>query len=280
MRRCVRLRAFRRSMRTPSASPGTHTVETLELIHRTVAYPFAFVVAPLALATFAGAPGHRRTGQVYLWVMVFLYLTGTAMTLTRHEWSSWGFARNVAFNFAGFSLVLYGARAIVLFRRPEPVAPGRVDFLLGGLLVASAAALFLLGLFRDTPVRVFALLVGLLAWLEVRELRAGFRPRVVLLHRHVRYILASYFYVLTVASIVHLGDELPRDLKWLWPSLIGGLFVWAATTTRSKWLRRRRRWVLRGVVAITILLAIGFGGYAMWEVSRELRGGPAVTREP
>lgn len=255
-------------------------MDALVTLHRAVGYPLAFLVAPLALATFAGARGHARTGRIYLWAMVFLYATGLSFTLTHQAWWTWHFGRNIAFNFVGFSLVVYGVRAMVLFRRPGPVAPAPVDWMLGGLLVAGAATLVVLGVFRDTPVRVFAALATLLAWLEVRELRAGFRPKGVLYRRHVRYILASYFYVLTVVSVVHLGDELPRDLKWLWPAILGSAFVWAATSRRAGWLRRRRRAVLRTAIAITIAVALGFGGYAMWEVSRELGGGPAVVREP
>ena len=249
----------------------------LVLIHRAVAYPFAFLLAPAALLTFAGAPGHRRLGKAYLYLMTFLYATGSVVTLTG-DWGTWGFARNVVFNLFGFSLVLFGARAMVLFRRPGPVVPGRLDRALAGLLVATTIALIVLGLFRDTPVRVFAGLGALLCWLELKELRAGFQPRALLYHRHVRYILASYFYVLTVASVVHLGDELSRDLKWLWPAAIGMVVVWT-TTTRARWIWTRRRAVLRGAIALTVLLALAFGGYAMVEVARAARGGPAITRE-
>lgn len=252
-------------------------LDSLMVIHRAVGYAFAFVVAPVALATFAGAPGHVRTGRAYFWLMVFLYATGSVVTLTQHDWGTWGFARNVAFNLTGFSFVLVGVRAMVLFRREGSVQPGRIDAALAGLLVACASALLILGLFRDTPVRVFAGLTWVLVWLELRELRAGFRPRALLYRRHVRYILASYFYVLTVASIVHLGDEMSRDLKWLWPAAIGTFVVWAATT-RAAVLNRRR--LLRAAVALTITLAVGFGGYAIWETFQELAGGPSVTREP
>lgn len=103
------------------------TDHLVELIHRIVGYPLAFVIAPIALATFAGARGHRGIGVAYVAGMSFLYLSGTALTLTRHEWGSWEFGRNVVFNLLGYSLVLYGFRAMWLMNRPEVPRPAALD---------------------------------------------------------------------------------------------------------------------------------------------------------
>ena len=248
---------------------------TVEFIHRLVGYPLAFLVAPLALATFASTRvadrlKHRGLGRWYLYLMTFLYISGTFLTLTRHPWASWDFARNLTFNFLGFSTILFGARAMVLFQRLGEAAPGTLDRVLAGLLLATASALALLALAPDPTVRVFAVIAAVLAALEIRELRAGFQPRELLYRRHIRYVLVSYFYVLTVASIVHLGDELPRDLKWLWPSAVGALVVCAATATAPAWLRRHRARVTRAAVLTTLTVGLCFGGYALYEVLRDL----------
>jgi Na+/proline symporter len=89
-----------------------------------------------------------------------------------------------------------------------------------------------------------------------------FEPRELLFRRHIRYILASYFYVLTVASIVHLGDELPRDMKWLWPSAVGTLVICAATASGTWWRRfraRATRWGIATTIAVSLLLGIYAG---------------------
>lgn len=96
---------------------------TLETIHQSVGYPVVFLLVPAALITFGGKRGHRPFDYIYIAAMTFLYCTGTFMTLTRHEWSTWEFYRNITFNFFGFSLLFYGYRAMHLarnFQQPSP----------------------------------------------------------------------------------------------------------------------------------------------------------------
>lgn len=236
----------------------------LELAHRLVGYPLAFVVAPFAIATFAGAPGHRWAGKTYAAAMTFLYLTGTALTLTRHSWATWEFARNVTFNLVGYSFLLHGWRAIWLRRRPRPL-PAAVDLWLLASLAALVAAMMVLALQRsNTPMRVFALAGAALVVLEAVEWRAGLTGR-VLYRRHVRYMLASYFYVLTVVSLVHLRDELSSDARWLWPSALAVAVIWVAGGGRREPPPRTRRWAMRALLAVSV----AFGAYAGWEVIRD-----------
>ena len=62
--------------------------EAAELVHRIVGYPLAFIIGPLAVATFAGKRGHHIVGWTYFVLMTFLYVTGTFLTLTRHDWGT------------------------------------------------------------------------------------------------------------------------------------------------------------------------------------------------
>ena len=254
----------------------------VELVHRVVGYPLAFIVGPVALATFAGAPGHRWSGRAYAVTMTFLYVTGTALTLTRHDWGSWEFARNVAFNLLGFSFVLHGWRAIWLRNRLSggDVIPSaardlhlsalgsrlaalgrtRTDVALLVSLVALTATLVALAVMRpNTPVRVFAAIAVALSVLELRQGRST-PTRAQLYRRHVRYVLASYFYVLTVVSLVHLRQELASDARWLWPSAIAVAVIWLVDERA-----RATRWTVRAVVA----LSIAFGAYVAWELVRD-----------
>ena len=232
----------------------------VELVHRVVGYPLAFVLGPVALATFAGAPGHRSSGKWYALAMTFLYVTGTALTLTRHEWGTWAFARNVAFNLLGYSFVLHGWRSMWLQRRPGADQRSPVDRALLASMAALVIVLIALAVARpNTPVRVFAVIgMGMLA-LELRDWRAH-RSRAELYRRHVRYMLASYFYVLTVVSLVHLRTELPSDLRWLWPAAMAVALIWLVDERA-----RATRWTVRAIVA----LSLAFGAYVAWELVRD-----------
>ncbi len=196
--------------------------------------------------------------------MIFLYCTGTFLTLTRHDWLTWGFARNVTFNFFGFSMVVYGYRAVRLYRSATELGPTRLDYALSALLFVSMLALSAVALWKDTPMRVFAAMGLLLCVLEVRELRWGFKPREVLLRRHIRYMLASYFYMLTVVSIVHLGDELPGRMRWLWPTILGAFIIYFAGAKTPSVSAPGP--FLRWAVGATLVIGLSLGAYVMFDL--------------
>lgn len=240
--------------------------ELLILIHRLVGYPTAFIIAPAALLAFAKPELHRRWGKAYLYLLIFLYSTGTFLTFAGHEWHTWDFARNIVFNFFGFSMVLYGWRAIHLFRQVGQPSPTRLDWALAAMLAATVLGVLVVAAVRDTPMRLFALVGMTFCVLEFRELRRGFRPKTVLFRRHTRFILTSYFYVLTVVSIVHLGDELPRNLKWIWPTLFGAVII-ALTGNAASRFAQPRGTVLRRAVAVTVLVTALYAGYVVYDLS-------------
>jgi hypothetical protein len=86
---------------------------------------------------------------------------------------------------------------------------------------------------------------------------SGVLPKPLHYRRHQRYVLASYFYVLTVVSLVHLKGELPREVKWLWSPAIGGICIWM--------LAQRARWTGAVVTAVVVLSAL-FGGYVSYDI--------------
>ena len=240
------------------------TQHLVQLVHQTVGYPVAFLLVPFLLLSFAGKPGHRTAGWAYLVLMTFLYGTGTFMTLTRHEWQTWAFARNVTFNFFGYSLLLYGLRAAYLLHRRDASAPRRLDHGLAVLLTASVVALASVAVWKDTPMRVFTLLGIALVVLEWRDIKARFQPRSRLFNRHARFVLGSYFYVLTVVSVVHLNGTLPRNLKWLWPTSVAVVVIYLITSNR-RFLVTHRRVITKSALAVTGIIAVCFGAYAVSE---------------
>jgi hypothetical protein len=245
---------------------------SLELIHRIVGYPLAFVVAPIALASFAGARGHRWSGIAFAILMTFLYVTGTAFTLTRHPWWTWEFGRNIVFNLLGYSFVLHGFRAMWLMLHPEAARATWLDRALLAQLVATVAVMAVLAVPRSTPLRMFAVIgIGLVA-AEIRDRRRGMTPA-LLYARHVRYMLASYFYVLTVVSLVHLKDRLSSDARWMWPGAIGLIVIWFAGGPTLAALRPRQARARRLAVFTTLGVTLLFGVY----VAVRLADGTPIT---
>jgi hypothetical protein len=191
---------------------------------------------------------------MYLYGIIFLYLTGLYHTLTTHEWSSWGFVRSLSFNFFGFLMALLAWRAIRLFARTGNIQVEPLDYALAILLSVSVIGLFFVAVRPDTPMRGFTLIGIILTMLELRDLRdlrSGVLPKPLHYRRHQRYVLASYFYVLTVVSLVHLKGELPREVKWLWSPAIGGICIWM--------LAQRARWTGAVVTAVVVLSELSAG---------------------
>jgi hypothetical protein len=242
-------------------------LERLLVFHQLVGYPLVFLVAPLALATFAGRPPHRTIGVAYLVGMTFLYATGSVLTLTQYDYASWEFGRNIVFNLTGYLLALQGARAIWLWRHTDAPRPTRLDHGLRALFVASTTVMFALAVQKNTALRVFAILAVVLLVLDRADFRAGL-SRAVLYARHVRCILGSYFYVLTVVSLVHLRDEVGANVRWLWPTAAALVVIWiahGAVTPGNPWRSGAQRWA----VAATIALSLSFGAYVAFEVARD-----------
>jgi hypothetical protein len=225
--------------------------EELILAHRLVGYLAAFAVAPLALSAFARPTRHRTWARTYLCLMVPLYATGLWFTFQRHEIGSFAWTRNVAFNFLGFWFLFLGWRAMWRFRQ-KALAPTPLDRAMRGAMLAASAVLVGLGMLHHFPSFVLGCL-GL--WLGLSVFReTGEAHRLYVTHQ--RCMLGSYFYVLTVLSLVHV--RAPTDLKWLWPALLG--VPLAAYATQGADARRRTGLVVRLVLAI----ALGLGTYIVF----------------
>jgi hypothetical protein len=220
--------------------------ESLVLAHRLVGYVTAFVLAPMALSAFVEPPRHRHWARSYLYFMVPLYLTGLFFTFQRHEIGSFVWARNLAFNFLGFFFLFLGWRAIWRFHL-QALQPTALDHAMRAMLLAVSTVLVALGVLHHFPSFVLGSLglwLGLVVFREAANARA-------LYVRHQRCMLASFFYVLTVLSLVHV--RAPTDLKWLWPALLG--VPLAAYATRGSDARRRTRLAVHLTLGIALLLA-------------------------
>ena len=247
-------------------------MHTIIQLHRLIGYPTAFVIAPLALLAYAKGTNHRRLGKAYFYLMVLLYVSGTLFTLTNYAWNSWDFARNISFNFFGFSMLIYAYRAIRLFTAVGDNGPDRTDRALAWMLTCSVLGIVAVAFIKNFSMRAFSLAGLVLCAMEWRDQQLTVWKKPLLFRRHMRYILASYFYLLTVDSVVHFDAELPGKVKWLWPSAIGSVSIWLLTeASAADWLKRLHiktplavltRRVAWSVVAITLL----FGCYAVYDL--------------
>jgi hypothetical protein len=191
------------------------SLSALRHFHVWLGFATAFALAPLALCAHPGGAAHRRAGKLYVVCMCVLFASGLLFTFTKHELLSYKWARNVAFNGLGFLLLFPGLRALRLESAQGRLVAQPVDRALCAGLALLSAATFALG-FRKWPLLAIGAAGGLLVWLDLRETRprAGAEmPRG--LDRHARFMLSSYFYVLTVVSLVY--GPAGAELKWIWP---------------------------------------------------------------
>lgn len=226
---------------------GSALIGGLVLAHQAVGYTTAFVVAPLALSRFAEPRRHRPWGKAYVYAMIGLYLTGLSFTLRLHDPASFIGARNLAFNFTGFFVVLIGWRAIHRHRAGQ-LAPRPLDHAMRATLAIGGAVLATLGIRHHFPSFVLGAIALAMAAFAMRENR----DPLALVLRHQRAMLAGYLYLLTVLSLVHV--RAPADVKWLWPTLLGGPLVLYATRRGPD--PRRMRAVVPLVVAVATAFAL------------------------
>jgi hypothetical protein len=230
-----------------TAGEGSALVGALVLMHQAVGYATAFGVGPLALARSDAPSRHRAWGKAYVYAMIPLYLSGLAFTLRLHDPTGFVGARNLAFNFTGFFLVLCGWRAIHRHRHRAFVATP-LDRAMRLVLAAGAAAMLALGVRHHFPSFALGAIALAIAW---RALAPAADARALVV-QHQRAILASYFYLLTVLSLVHVKAS--ADVKWLWPALLGTpLVLWATHRGPDP---RRMRVAVHAVVVIALAFAL------------------------
>lgn len=229
--------------------------EALIEAHRFTGYALVFGLTPLALIFQQRHGLHRALGLAYVAVMSLQYFSGLPMTL-RHADDPSVMWRNLAFNFLGYWFVILAWRSIWRWRHAAPASG--LDHALGGMLFPPAALLLAFGIAGHFPSTVLGLLGLWLARMDHLELRREPPARPgppLLLRRHLRYMWASYCYVLTVLTLVHLRDVLPRDLRWLWPTLIGTPLVIWILAGGVHWSQRQQQ-AARLLVGIALALGV------------------------
>lgn len=203
----------------------------LRHLHLWLGFATAFVVAPVALCALPGGAAHRRAGKLYLVAMCVLFASGMVFTFSKHELLSYKWARNVVFNALGFLLLFPGVRALTLPALGDRLLARPLDRALTAALALLSAAAFALGA-RKWPLLLFGAAGALLVWLDLRETSAGSASAARRLDRHLRYMLASYFYVMTVVSLVYGPPG--AESKWVWPLALALPTIALATSSAAR----------------------------------------------
>jgi adenosine deaminase len=188
-------------------------------VHEVLGYLTVFVIGPATLLSRRRNLSHRRWGQAFVVAMLLLYASGTPRTFYYQEWLYWGLARNIAFNLFGILQVLIGYRAVKTWKSG---ARNWSDRLLATIYPATGISLVVIGL-RDLPVFLMGWFAIVVAAIDLAELRRNPKDRRTHMRRHLRHMFGSYYYLLTVLSIVHL--PLGHDVKWLLCGIFG-MSVW------------------------------------------------------
>jgi hypothetical protein len=195
--------------------------------HIWLGFATAFGIAPVALCAAPGGRLHRRAGLLYGVAMCALFASGMVFTFTQHELLSYKWARNVVFNAFGFSLLFPGVRALRMRVDADRLVARPLDRALTAALAALSVPMLALGV-RKWPLFLFGAVGAWLVWLDLRETRGGAARAPQPLDRHLRHMLGSYFYVLTVVSLVYGPPG--SELKWVWPLALALPIVALATS--------------------------------------------------
>ncbi len=215
----------------------------LTSVHRVIGYITVFIVGPVTLWTYYKPITHRKWAKAYLYLMTFLYLTGIPVTLIVGELGTWSFLRSLYFNLFGFSFLWFGYRAIYRMVNSPRSSAGMLDWSMTVWMVLLSIGM--LGLFWEKMQKyelcVFGCLGLILAVVEIREYLTCSSAS-LLLARHNRYILASYAYMLTVISVVHLQGT--GKIKWLWPTITVMPVIFLTSLTAQRLLKERHpKWM-------------------------------------
>lgn len=244
-------------------------VEKVINVHKYVGFFTLCLVAPAAMLTFTRSGFHRRAGQAFFYLMIFLYLTGLLRTFTITWHITYGtgevgiahFWRNLTFNFFGFSLMFYGYRAIYLMYSGKHKTAQPMDWGLAGLLVISSLSVIGSSFLEFAKMYPLAIIGGgglVLAALEIHEIRTCYAKKDVLYLRHMRYMLASFFYTITVFGIV--AEITDGKIKWLWPMGIGAVVIFLTTRTAKRVFGENQprvmQWGIRVSMAIPLVILL------------------------
>ena len=201
----------------------------------------ALVVAPGAMVARKGGRWHRRWGKVYFWAMAAVALTAVVLAIRGSD-----LFLLLAAVFA-FYLAFSGYRVLYRKRPHKGDRATLLDWTVTVLALAGSGALaayglstLIAGLSFGVVAVVFGGLGLLFAGLDVRSFVHLPADKNAWWFTHMGNMLGAYIATVSAFSATNL-DFLPPVVRWLWPTVLGGIgiFVWTgyyrAKFNRRKW---------------------------------------------
>lgn len=159
-------------------------------------------------------------------------------------------------------MMLLGWRAIPL-KRGDGGRVSRLDRAWVVFLAVLSLCALPLG-YKRWPMFVLGGVGLVLARIDWLENRSGTLSPERRLKRHMRYMIASLYYVVTLLSILLFPGT--YKVKWVWPSAIGAVVVLLLTRPE---LRARLGWsrtdTTRAALRFSAMVAVGLGLIALYD---------------
>ena len=199
----------------------------------------ALFVAPGAMVTHKGGRWHRRWGKVFFWAITVVAASAVFLASAGDD--------PFLFLVAVFSFYLAFSGYRILYRK-HPQVSKRASVLdwmvtVGTLLASFTLTLYgAVQLYTDSTFGAVAIAFGTLGCaFSGRDLKQMIQPpqEKQWWFVHMGNMLGAYIATVTAFSAVNF-DFLPPLVRWLWPTVIGGIgiFVWTSYYQR-KFSRRK-----------------------------------------
>lgn len=182
----------------------------------------ALLVVPVVMAVRKGDVIHRRLGLVFVYGM--FVVAATALTIAPY------FGSYFLLLIAVFSayLTFLGWRALSR-KHPEREPAGAADWTGAVLALAAGGGMIALGLFGHGGFSIVLYALGSICFGSgARSMYQFFRPptaRAAWLFAHFGNMLGAYIATVTAFSAVNFHFLNPIWVRWLWPTVLGTLFI-------------------------------------------------------
>jgi len=200
------------------------------VIHLILGYAAVFVLVPTLLIYRKDSSVHKKIGDYYTYIMLFLFFTGLYFLFNNDH--PFGYHLIMTFNFVivGIYFVLIGRSMVGETLLPRFLR--KYKNILSSLALFSSLVLFFIGWFPDTidyytpfdiPIIIFGFFGVILTGIQFKKVRLkvfkGKEPSIV--REHIFYMLLSYLFLLTSLTITAFNQVSVHEGRYFGVALVG-----------------------------------------------------------